>query len=222
MNSTLKKVSDIQKYIDLCAKEGFVHRADKPKNWDNYLALKWVISNHLNLDAPILDAGGIPASAFLPTLAKLGYKRLMALDLCNPDIPAIVDNVVYKKGDITSTKYPAKFFEAVACLSVIEHGVELTSFFREMSRILKPGGSLIVSADYWDTKIDNTEGRMAYGVPVLIFSEQEIRKAIDIAASFGLDLTEEPKIDFKCEEKTVSWMGFNYTFIVLAFVKTIS
>lgn len=218
LNTTLKLSSDIERYIGLCKDANFVHRSDAPKNWDNYKALKFVLKNHPDRNAVIMDAGGIPASAFLPSLQHLGYKRLVALDLSNPEPARFNGDITYRRGDITQTAYPANYFDAVGCLSVIEHGVDVNKFFAEMGRVLKSGGSLIVSTDYWQDKIENTDGRSAYGVPVHIFSQQEIEKAIVIAEKHGFKLSSDT-IDFDVDEKTISWMGFQYTFIVLAFTK---
>lgn len=218
-NTTLKRKDQIQEYIDLAQQAGYVHRHDPPKNWDNYKALKWTLARHTDREVNIMDAGGIPASSYLPTLSQFGYTRLVALDLSNPHPPKLdrEKNITYKRGDITDTKYPDAYFTAVACLSVIEHGVPLDAFFQEMARVIKSGGSLMVSTDYWDEKVENPDGRMAYGVPVHIFSRQEMEEAIRIAAQHGFSLSDEP--DFDCEERTVSWMGFQYTFILLCFTR---
>lgn len=216
LNTTLKTKADIQRYIEVAARMGYVHRHDPPKNWDNVKALDWVMTHHPDRDSIILDAGGIPASAFLPTLQSFGYRRLVALDLSNPDPARYQGNIVYKRGDITKTGYPDNYLDAVGCLSVIEHGVPLEEFFAEMARIMKPGGSLLVSTDYWDEKVDNPDGRQAYGVPVHIFSRQEMEQAVAIAAKHGFEVS--GPVDYECQERTVSWMGFDYTFILVCFV----
>lgn len=217
LNTTLKLKADIPRYIATAERMGYVHRHDPPKNWDNVKALNWVTTRHPNRDAVILDAGGIPASAFLPTLQSLGYKRLVALDLSNPEPARYQGSIVYKRGDITATSYPDNYFDAVGCLSVIEHGVPLEEFFGEMARIMKPGGSLVISTDYWDEKVVNHDGRQAYGVPVHIFSRQEMEEAVQIAAKHGFKLA-SPVVDYECQERTINWMGFDYTFIVVGFV----
>lgn len=218
LNTTLKRRDQIKEYITLCEESGLVHRHDPPKNWDNFKAVHRVLSHHPNRNARILDAGGIQASAFLPSLCANGYQRLVALDLTNPEPPRVDGAITYKRGDITKTAYLDSSFDAIGCLSVIEHGVDATLFFKEMSRLLKTGGSLIVSTDYWKEKIINSDGRKAYGVPVHIFSESEIRDVVNIADQYGLHLTDKD-VDYKCDEKTIDWMGFQYTFIILCFEK---
>ena len=216
MNTTLKTKADIDRYIKVAEHMGYVYRSDPPKNWDNVKALNWMMKRHPNPDSVILDAGGIQASAFLPSLQKFGYKRLVALDLTNPDPPRFQGAITYRRGDITQTGYPHNYFDAVGCLSVIEHGVDLEKFFSEMARIMKRGGSLVVSTDYWDEKVVNIDGRRAYGVPVHIFSRQEIEQAIEVAKKHGFRI--EQDLDFDCRDRTISWMGFDYTFIILCFI----
>jgi SAM-dependent methyltransferase len=114
--------------------------------------------------------------------------------------------------------YASETFDAIACLSVVEHGVDLSAYFREAARILKPGGILITSTDYWQTPID-TRGQQMYGVPVLIFTQEQIKQAIALAAQHGLVLTS--KIDLSCDEKVVHWsdVGLDYTFVVFTLRK---
>jgi hypothetical protein len=90
-----------------------------------------------------------------------------------------------------------------------------------MSRILKPGGVLITSADYFETRID-TKGQTAYGVPIHIFTKEEILDAVKIASQFGLSLT--GSLDMSSKEKIVHWRQYNlsYTFVVFSLRKTMS
>lgn len=52
--------------------------------------------------------------------------------------------VVFERGDLTrETPFPAARFDLVHSTSVLEHVLDLGAAFREMFRILKPGGALI-------------------------------------------------------------------------------
>lgn len=88
--------------------------------------------------------------------------------------------IVYEHGDITRTKYPSASFDSITCLSVVEHGVDLGAWLCEMSRILKPGGILFTSTDYWETPIDTRE-QTAYGAPVRIFSRADVQEILETA-----------------------------------------
>ncbi len=101
---------------------------------------------------------------------------------------------------------------------MIEHGVPLQDYFQEMYRLLKPGGVLITSTDYYPTPID-TRGQFAHGTPIKIFSRPEIEAALALAKSVGFELTGE--VDLECEEKPIRWeqFGLEYTFILFTLRK---
>lgn len=193
-----------------------VRHPDPPKNWDNIKAVNWIMNRHPSKESRIMDAGGLKISSLLPTFRNFGYKNLFAMDLNNPQPSTWHNGILYEKGDITETRYPDNHFDAVGCMSVVEHGVPLEGFFAEMSRIIKPGGSLVVSTDYWKEKIINHTGVYAFGVPVFIFSKEDVEEAIVIASRHGFRT--ESEIDYECSEKTISWCGFQYTFIIICFV----
>ena len=44
---------------------------------------------------------------------------------------------------LKTSEIEGESFDAITCQSVIEHGVDLEAYFREMARILKKGGHLI-------------------------------------------------------------------------------
>lgn len=215
VNIALKRKSESKFYFELAERMKFSRHPDYAKNWDNIKAANWIVEHHRKIDSVVLDAGGTPASALLPTLHKFGYRNLLALDFKNPSETR--NGIIYRRGDITRSFFHDNHFDAVACLSVIEHGVPIRDFFAEMGRIIKTRGSLIISADYWDEKIENLERKKAYKAMINIFSQNEIKSMIKVAETFGFFLTSP--IDYGCEEKVVSWKGFEFTFIILAFVK---
>jgi SAM-dependent methyltransferase len=114
--------------------------------------------------------------------------------------------------DLTRTSFPDASFDAIACLSVIEHGVPLDAYVREMARLLKPGGLLVTSTDFWCESLD-TAGQEAYGVPIRIFTPAEIEAWLAQAAEVGLVQT--GPVDLGCEERVVTWARANlrYTFL---------
>ena len=145
--------------------------SDKSKNWDTLAALNCILKR-TGQDAHILDAGAELYSMLLPWLFLYGYKNLTGINLLF-NIPVKRGVIRYKHGNIIKTNFKDAFFDAVSCLSVIEHGVNLKLYFNEMFRILKPGGVLVTSTDYYEFPID-TGNRQAYGAPVHIFCKEEI------------------------------------------------
>lgn len=189
---------------------------DEPKNWDALAAVKCVLENTKS-DAHILDAGAEIYSVILPWLYRYGYTNLTGINLVF-DKPLKMGPIRYEYGDITSTRFEDNSFDAITCMSVIEHGVDVDRYLREMYRILRPGGLLITSTDYYSEPID-TMGKEAYGVPVRIFSRGDMRLLFDKAAEIGFVQTGE--MDLECVEKAVTWkrLGLDYTFIVFALKK---
>jgi hypothetical protein len=84
----------------------------------------------------------------------------------------------------------------------MEHGVNLESYFKETWRILKPGGLLVTSTDYWQTPTE-TGGRHFYGVPIHAFTEEEVLNALHLAKRNGFAMT--GPIELSCNEKVVYW-----------------
>ncbi|MGP8269524.1 MAG: class I SAM-dependent methyltransferase [Terracidiphilus sp.] len=187
-----------------------LHRSDE-KNWD-HLAAAFAILARTTPSARILDAGAEYYSNVLPTLFAYGYRNLFALNLSFPS-PARRGPIRYLPGDITQTAFPNDHFDAATCMSVIEHGVPLEGYFREMHRILKPGALLITSTDYYPTPID-THGQLAHGAPIKIFTRAEIEDTLRLAVECGFEQTGEVNLD--CAEKPIHWPKFDldYTFLI--------
>jgi hypothetical protein len=182
---------------------------DYPKSWDSYLAL-WHAVDVCRPTDRILDAGGTRESVFLPGLARLGFRNLLNFNLDEPK-PSTVGHVSYVRCDITSTGAGDGAFSFVACLSVLEHGVDVTAFLREMARIIAPGGHLFLSVDYWEHPID-AGGQMAFGAPVKVFDITDIRNLLLCAGGFGLRARD---VDLTCHDRVVTWLGMQFTFLNL-------
>ncbi len=192
-----------------------LHRGPE-KNWDHLAAVTTILANTSH-SARILDAGAEIYSNVLPALFLYGYRELYGINLSFTD-PTRRGPIRYLPGDLTRTPFPDENFDAITCLSVIEHGVPLPNYFREMYRLLKPNGLLITSTDYYPTSID-TRGKVAHGTPIKIFSKQEIQAALDLARSVGFQTTGD--VDLECDEKPIRWDPFEleYTFVLFTLRK---
>jgi hypothetical protein len=216
-NAVLKREEELNRAINQVQKLGLPLISDAPKNWDSLAALDLIL-RCTDKKARIFDAGGELYSMILPWLFLYGYRNLSAGNLVF-ETSVKKGPIVYRYSNITKTEFDSNAYDAITCLSVIEHGVNLRSYFCEMSRILKPGGVLITSADYFETEVD-TRGQVAYGVPIHIFAREEIAQALEIAGQFGLTLTSP--IDLSAEEKIVNWKEYdlNYTFVIFSLRKS--
>ena len=191
------------------------HRSPE-KNWD-HLAAVFAILNRTTASARVLDAGAEFYSNVLPALFVYGYRDLIGINLSFTR-EARRGPIRYRHGDITRTDFPDGYFDAATCMSVIEHGVPLEGYLREMHRILKPGGLLITSTDYFATPID-TRGQTAHGAPIKIFTRAEIEELLRLAESIGFEQTGPVHLD--CAEKAVRWAqaGLAFTFVVFTLRK---
>jgi hypothetical protein len=109
-----------------------LHRAEE-KNWDHLAAVHAIVGATAK-SARVLDAGAELYSNVLPALFAYGYRDLYGMNLSFID-PARRGPIRYLPGDITRTEFRDCFFDAVTCMSVIEHGVPIGAYFREMFRI---------------------------------------------------------------------------------------
>jgi SAM-dependent methyltransferase len=192
-----------------------LHRAEE-KNWDHLAAVHAIVSTYPP-SACVLDAGAELYSNVLPALFAYGYRRLYGMNLSFADA-ARRGPIRYLQGDITRTGFPGAFFDAIVCMSVIEHGVPQRAYFQEMFRLLKPGGILITSTDYYPDPID-TKNQSAHGSPIKIFSKPEAEEMISLASKCGFEST--GSIDLECAERPIQWNLYNleYTFLIFTLRK---
>jgi SAM-dependent methyltransferase len=183
------------------------------KSWDALRACNFVREN-AERTKPVIDVGGVPGYSHISSwLAHYGFEVEVVNPALEREHTSPDGRVRFMKDDGTRTRFPDSHFGAATCLSVIEHGVELDPFFSEMHRILVPGGSLVVSTDFWHEPID-TGDRRKFGAPVRIFTQDDIEGIVACAEAHGFGPT--GTIDYRCEEKTVEWLGLEYTFLDFA------
>jgi CDP-ribitol ribitolphosphotransferase len=189
---------------------GLVPHQDRPKNWDALVALGTILERTPR-SRRVLEMGAASYSPLLRWLYLYGYRSLVGIDLVYQR-PVRRGPIRWLPMDLTATSFDDGAFGAIACLSVIEHGVDMEAYLREASRLLAPGGVLITSTDYWPTRLD-TRGREAYGHPVHVFDRAEVEGLVAAAASHGLrPLT---SLDLDAVEPVVRWdrMDLDYTFV---------
>ena len=57
-------------------------------------------------------------------------------------------NIQFNTGDVTRLDFPDEFFDAVICVDVLEHVDHPAQVLRELRRVLKPGGQLVVTVPH--------------------------------------------------------------------------
>jgi SAM-dependent methyltransferase len=208
------------------------------KSWDTYKMIK--IISGAKRESFVLDVGCYE-SPILPMLKRLGFFNLYGCDLVlKSDSNSKLTNMssfVYHEDykpiaemyndksyqlsirNLEDTNYSDQMFDYVTSLSVIEHGINIEKYFREMSRIIKNNGYLLTSTDYWPDKLVNNKNVLSKSTPDNIFSRDEIENLVAIAEKSGLKLIEP--IDFEYKDKVVRWnsIGLDFTFIFFAMRK---
>lgn len=192
---------------------GLVPHRGRAKNWDTLIALGTILER-TNRRAAVLDMGAARYSRILRSLYAYGYRRLVGIDL----VPVVFDHpsaVEHLTMDMTRTTFEDESFDAITCLSVIEHGVDADRFAREVGRLLRPGGVAIVSTDYWCSDLD-VRGKSAYGVPVHVLSPDDISVWVEAAERHGLELLSP--VDMRCQDAVVHWERVDLDFTFFDFV----
>ncbi len=211
-NGVLLSASEWQQATARGREHGLPLHRSPEKNWDHLAAVHAIVSA-CPQSAAVLDAGAEFYSNVLPALFVYGYRNLYGMNLSFTDA-ARRGPIRYLPGDITCTGFPDAFFDAITCMSVIEHGVPLQSYFQEMFRLLKPGGILITSTDYYPEPID-TRGRIAHGSQIKIFSKPEAEDMLAMAMQCGFEPTGEINLD--CANRPIRWDLYNLDFTFLIF-----
>lgn len=215
-NGVLLTRAEVERSTRIVRDAGLPVYSVPAKNWDSLAALGAIL-NRTGPEARVLDAGGIMQSVISSWLWLAGYRDLWCI---NPifERPFRHADIRYEPGDATATRFPSASFDAITCLSVVEHGVDLDGYFREAARLLKPGGVLVTSTDYFPEPVD-VRGARAYGTDVKIFDRRGIEDALAAAAAVGLRPDGEVPLD--ADERVVHWdlTNLDYTFVVVTLVK---
>jgi SAM-dependent methyltransferase len=213
-NRALRDEASVQYARAATLGENLPIHPDPPKVWDNFLALFHTLKT-TNPAIPVLDAGAAPYSAYLPGLRSLGFSDLTGINLEISETQ-IINGVRYQHGDITKTPFPDRSFGFIACLSVIEHSVDCKLFLKEMARIIRNGGYIFISFDYWEQPVDTT-GILMCGAAWKIFCRQDVEELIGEAYREGFELVGTP--DIASPKALVECASRNYTFCNLLLQK---
>jgi SAM-dependent methyltransferase len=182
------------------------------KCWDHLIAIAECPS-----EADVLEVG-CGGSYFLDYAQIAGVKgRKIGIDLDGGPSP---HGITRCRGDFLKADMPSESFDYIACLSTIEHGIDLRLFSEKVARILRPRGKVTVSFDFWLQKIATSA--TPFGLPWCIFDGNDVGLLVYEMRNHGLFLTGD--LDLSCDEPTVSPgggspSGDSYTFACLTFEK---
>ncbi|MDH5358582.1 MAG: class I SAM-dependent methyltransferase [Gammaproteobacteria bacterium] len=184
----VRKISPFKQAMFWC-KHGYTQL--KP-SW-LYKLLATLLSPLYTLDKPdyiengkLLDVG-CGNGRYLTTMRSLGWD-VQGVELSENGLKVCQEaELRVHHGDLLSAKFPADTFDVITVRHVIEHIREPHPFMKELARILKPGGKLII-----ETPNSNALGRAFLGanwfaneVPrhLILFSPDNL---IRLAKEYGL------------------------------------
>ncbi|MUG93359.1 methyltransferase domain-containing protein [Scytonema sp. UIC 10036] len=194
-------------------KKGLPQHFDIYKNWDHLLISELIVNKDRH--SFIIDLG-CGECCTLNFLSALGFQNLHGIDLKILPNRMSTAYALYE-GDIIKTLFDSDSCDVAITVSTIEHGVDLPAFFAEVSRLLKVGGLLFITSDYWEEHIEIDNSIKPFALDWKIFSQREIEELIVLAKTHNLVLEGDENIP-SCLDKPIHWY-YDYTFIALVFKK---
>ncbi|MCZ6794819.1 MAG: class I SAM-dependent methyltransferase [Planctomycetota bacterium] len=232
MITVLKNCSEVDDALSALRADELPLHVTPQKNWDHLLIKDLVqeLVDEWGKDLRILDMGSGDGYT-LEFLHRLGFANLQGIDLHVPwrrrlkrllrfwpGRPFAGTDVV-RRGDMCRTGLPPASVDLITSVSVIEHSVPTQPFLAECARLLKPGGLLFVTTDYWDDiEMNPAKDVQLFSLDWTIQNREMITDLIHCARESGLELLKETEIP-PVEERTVTYYGYDYTFIALEFTR---
>lgn len=216
INSVLRNREEVEESIQNIKRLKLWPHNDRPKNWDSYRAFAFILRNG-DKESKVLDVGCADYGVILPWLELYGVSNLYGCDiLFKKDFRK--GKIHYSRQDLQNTSFETSSFDFITSISVIEHGADVHNYLKEMSRLLKPGGYLLTSTDYWPEPID-TKGLYPYGKALgqmKVFTRDDIENLIQVAQKYHLELVDP--IDFSYKDKVVHWQRVDKRFTFIFFI----
>ncbi|MDP9173669.1 MAG: class I SAM-dependent methyltransferase [Planctomycetota bacterium] len=144
-------------------------------------------------DGNILEVGG-PASFVLANALRQAFRgEKVGIDVS--PLPLIIGATILH-ADITDTDFPSRYFQTITTMTALGSSVDLPRFTTEVSRLLKRGGLLITSFDYWPASSRSRDESSQKGRKIL--SREDVVQFLDAARQVGLEPIAE--IDWSIDE----------------------
>ena len=173
----------------------------------------------------VLDAG-CGDSIFPVHLAEQGH-QVTAVDLEFTGTLGELHGVPieYLHADLTRLPLEERSFDAVFCISVIEHLPEeqVPTAMRELRRVLRPGGRLLLTTDFYEDAeapmwYEGTDRR--FRVDWGVFDEGRLRRLILNAPGWKIDGGVDLSVDWETTRPRMrDFHGYPYTSVGVALVR---
>ena len=131
-----KHLYEFEKTADLFAEE-------IGKDDERYQIVRKHVSA-LSGQAAVLDIGCGKGRYLKNLLADVPGCQYYAVDLSQRVMHKIADPVIKKQGSLTMIPYENDFFDLVYTCEALEHAVDIRSAVRELARVTKKGGKIII------------------------------------------------------------------------------
>jgi len=92
----------------------------------------------------VIDVGCGKGRFLRILISKFPNANLYGWDISDSMLRFCPKEVITDCGGILDIKYPDNSFDSVYCIEVLEHAINIENAIREMIRILKPGGKIII------------------------------------------------------------------------------
>ncbi len=129
---------------------------NQPPNSDRCLEYPWMFENIKITSGKILDVGSTASNMLYNFLPK--EVEINSIDLNSKQIEN--NSIKFSIGDIRKTNYKNNYFDVISCISTLEH-IGISGRYgsdedpigdlravKEMTRILKPGGTMLITVPY--------------------------------------------------------------------------
>lgn len=215
MNEFLKTRAQITAATDWLKKAGYVTHPISAKDWE-------LANATVCLFGDILDMGADGSRVLHNAVINGSAGRKVGIDLAEATGDNKAEGAEYYVGDIMNTPFGDSSFNTLTCLSVLEHQVDAMKLAKECGRLLRPGGKLIISFDFWEPK-PNTEKMKLYALDWNILDKQDVLNLVLAMDRNGLSITTE--IDWTTKDAVINEFfcspvkGVEYSFGILEFVK---
>ncbi|MFH1744856.1 MAG: class I SAM-dependent methyltransferase [bacterium] len=152
-----------QEFVNSVWEKVWQESNSSPKNiFKNHLFFEaWkVIEKYIPSDSKIiLEAGGGGGRFGLKIAEELNNSQIIIIDIVDSALDLIkrtadkmrLNNVSILKDDVLKLSFPDNYFDVIISDAVIQHVSDDARAVKEMARVLKPGGILIVSVvNFWN------------------------------------------------------------------------
>lgn len=222
MNNFLKTRAEVDTASKYLKDNDLISSGLDCKNWEITQVIPFL------KDGDLCDLGS-DGSVVLDNAVKLGLVgRKVGIDLAYKKYDGAYSVTIKTNGvelhgsDLMKTEFPHNSFDIITCLSVIEHEVSFERFAKECSRLLKVGGKMYVSFDFWEPKPEY-EKRNLYSLDWNILDRHDVNILIMWCGINGMLVTTD--IDWTLQDAVINSkfcspvLGVEYSFGILEFIK---